>query len=783
MIRWAVWLRRDRSILFILVAYLVLSLAYSVINPLHEATDELRHYRFVRYLVENRRLPIQGEEACRSQSHHPPLFYVLGAVATAWVQADHPLCYTPTSNPFWAYRYGDVGVDNKTQYLHGADEAFPWRGDALAAHIVRGLNVLIGSVVVWLTWATGRVLWPDHPWLAWGAAAFLAFNPMFLYMAGAINNDIIAACSGAAITYAGVCLLHDPAGLSRKWGIWLGLALGFALMSKFNMAAAALLIEAAVSWVAWRNKQGHLWLEVNLLIVGVTFLAAGWWFMRNYLVYGDPTGFQEVTELWGMRNPVESFGVAWSEWSSVWSSLWGRFGFGQIPLPQIVYDVLWVITLFAAAGLLIELIPFWLLGTHPPRHEAPRTLALSASEGTHHISLLYLVLTILLFAAVVFAYMLVSPAGSMGRFFFPGLPAFTLLLMFGLSRALAFLIFLVKRASNRYRPLVTAHWSLLTVYCSLVTTTAMLVFALVALLGYLQPAYARPRTFTTAEPIPNPSYAQFDFFANLRGYELSQTVLHPGEPLDINLYWEVTGQPPGNYLLFVHLVNDLGLTVAQRDTHPGLGNFPSSQWQVGDHFVDSVRIYLPETAYAPDTVTVQIGLYVPDGYRLGITDEAGQGIGDALTLGTLQITSLHEVVPNPQVHNFNNEILLYGYEYSGRDLTPGAVLDVTLYWEALRDDLPQYTVQVRLVDNQGHEYAHADSRPAQNQRPTTLWQSGEQVIDVHQLHIPQAVAPNSYQIHVSLLDEISGLRQNRVAADGHWIDNHLLLSPLRISKP
>lgn len=781
MIRLAARLRSDRSISFILAAYFVLSLAYSVINPLYEATDELRHYRFVRYLVENGRLPVQGEEACRSQSHHPPLFYVLGAVATAWIQADHPLCYTPTGNPFWAYRYGDVGVDNKTQYLHGADETFPWHGDALAAHIVRGLNVLIGAMVVWLTWATGRVLWPDEPWLARGAAAFVAFNPMFLYMAGAINNDIIAACSGAAITYTGVCLLHEPAGLSRKWGIWLGLALGFALMSKFNMAAAAFLIEAAVSWVAWRNKQWRLWLEVNLLIAGVTFLVAGWWFIRNYLVYGDPTGFQEVTELWGMRNPAESFSVAWSEWSSVWSSLWGRFGFGQIPLPQIVYDLLWALTLFAAAGLLIELISFWLPKTHPSQPDKPRTLALSTAEGTHHVSLLYLFFTVLLFAAVVFAYMLVSPAGSMGRFFFPGLPAFTLLLMFGLTRSLVWLNKLLYLLKNRQTP--TVNRQPLTAYCSLFTTTAMVTFALVVLLGYLQPAYARPRTFTTTDPIPNPSYAQFDFLANLRGYELSQTVLHPGEPLDINLYWEVTGQPPGNYLLFVHLVNDLGLMVAQRDTHPGLGNFPSSQWQVGDQFVDSIRIYLPETAYAPDTVTVQIGLYAPDDYRLGITDEAGQGLGDALTLGTLQITSPREVVPNPQAHNFNNEILLYGYEYSGRDLTPGAVLDVTLYWEALRDDLPQYTVQVRLVDERGHEYAYADSRPAQNQRPTTLWQSGEQVIDVHQLHIPQDVAPNSYQIHVSLLDETSGLRQNRVAADGHWIDNQLLLSPLRISKP
>jgi hypothetical protein len=346
--------------------------------------------------------------------------------------------------------------------------------------------------------------------------------------------------------------------------------------------------------------------------------------------------------------------------------------------------------------------------------------------------------------------------------------------MFGLSRAAAFLTTLLNRKTG----------SLLTAHCPLLTTLAMFTFALIALFGYLQPAYARPRAFTTATPIPNPTYAQFDFFANLRGYQLSQTTLHPGEPLDLDLYWEVNGQPPGDYLLFVHLVNDLGLMVAQRDTHPGLGNFPSSQWQVGDKFIDSIRVYLPETAYAPDTLAVQIGLYAPaEGYRLGITDEAGQGVGDALTLATLRVTPPPADVPNPQAHNFNNEILLYGYDYSGRDLTPGDTLDVTLYWEALRDNLPQYTVQVRLVDAQGREYARADSRPMADQMPTPTWEQGQRVIDVHQLPIPQEIAPNSYQIHVSLLDETSGLRQYRVAADGHWIDNHLLLSPLRISEP
>ena len=69
------------------------------------------------------------------------------------------------------------------------------------------------------------------------------------------------------------------------------------------------------------------------------------------------------------------------------------------------------------------------------------------------------------------------------------------------------------------------------------------------------------------------------------------------------------GQPPGDYLLFVHLVDaETGALVAQRDTHPGLGNFPSSQWRPGDRFVERLSLYVPETAYVPADAELRVGL-------------------------------------------------------------------------------------------------------------------------------------------------------------------------------
>ncbi|MCZ7666278.1 MAG: hypothetical protein M5U34_03040 [Chloroflexi bacterium] len=50
----------------------------------------------------------------------------------------------------------------------------------------------------------GRAIWRERPFLALGSAAFIAFNPMFVYLSGAINNDIIAALSGGG-HHPGLC--------------------------------------------------------------------------------------------------------------------------------------------------------------------------------------------------------------------------------------------------------------------------------------------------------------------------------------------------------------------------------------------------------------------------------------------------------------------------------------------------------------------------------------------------------------------------------------------------
>ncbi|MGD9001652.1 MAG: hypothetical protein PVF04_03220, partial [Anaerolineae bacterium] len=83
----------------LVVVYLVLSVAYSLASPIYEPTDELRHVRYVRHIVTYRSLPMQRAGEPRAQSHHPPLYYALGALASCWVDVEKDVYYQPQRNP------------------------------------------------------------------------------------------------------------------------------------------------------------------------------------------------------------------------------------------------------------------------------------------------------------------------------------------------------------------------------------------------------------------------------------------------------------------------------------------------------------------------------------------------------------------------------------------------------------------------------------------------------------------------------------------------------------
>ncbi|HDQ71167.1 MAG TPA: phospholipid carrier-dependent glycosyltransferase [Chloroflexi bacterium] len=724
--------------MLVLLAYLILAAAYALNSPIYEPSDELRHVRYVRHLAVYRDLPVQTTEGPRAQSHHPPLYYALSALASGWAPVEKDVYDTPPANRYWGYRYWSISNDNKNQYLHGEDERFPFRDVALAVYLMRGLNILLGAGTVWLTHRAGRDIFPNHPGVAIAGAAIVAFNPQFIYLSAAVNNDIMAAFFGAAILWA--CTRLIQRGPSRCMDVGLGILYGLALLTKFHLLVLLAPIGLSyllATWPTSRHADSPNWrasikrMASGLLVVlGLAVLIAGWWFGRNYVLYGDLTGMNKVNELWAGRAAAEHLWTLPQSLPYLWSSLWGRFGYGQIPMPPVVYHTLLT---FCAISLL----------GYANKAERRRP------DGR-----LLLVIFPLTFVAVVSYYILIQPAGAMGRFLFPALPAFAMLVTRGFSRLLP---------------------QRLTEIASGAITIAMLALAVYALAAVLAPAYARPTPLDPAEieAIPNRSAAaQFGETARLLGYRVSPTRAKPGETVDVTVYWQALAPTERDYAIFVHLLSEPGaIMVTQRDTYPGLGRYPTSAWEPGVVFADVYRLFVPEAAYAPDRAYVQVGLYQPDGPRLTTPDGR-----DAVRLETVEIDAHPGEIPNPINVNFGNRITLAGYRLDRRAAHPGEAITLTLYWQAQVNLQKDYRIFAHVLGINDQVWANTDSPPGV---PSSQWHPGEIVQDVRPLQVGETTPPDFYDIEVGVYRFEDG-HLRVIAADGRPLDKHVLLSKIRV---
>jgi hypothetical protein len=152
--RWKVFFTPQRLAILILVAHLALGVLYSVVVPIWEAHDEWGHYAFVRYLATERAFPPPDTKLVEryDESVQPPLYYILGALATFWINTDDGL--ELTTNPYATTGDGTGGVNFAIHRWEA--ESFPYRGTVLSIHVTRLVSVLLSTLVVWTTYLIGR---------------------------------------------------------------------------------------------------------------------------------------------------------------------------------------------------------------------------------------------------------------------------------------------------------------------------------------------------------------------------------------------------------------------------------------------------------------------------------------------------------------------------------------------------------------------------------------------------------------------------------------------------
>lgn len=146
--------------------------------------------------------------------------------------------------------------------------------------------------------------------------------------------------------------------------------------------------------------------------------------------------------------------------------------------------------------------------------------------------------------------------------------------------------------------------------------------------GLVRPVW--PPRPTLAET--GPAVASFGGIVNLTAYELKQDKARPGGTAVVELSWQVEDRAETSLTAFVHLLAPGPTLVAQRDSPPLGGRFPTTFWQPGDAFVDAYELSLPEDLPAGE-YAVAVGFYDPlTGQRVEVVRADGER-ADHLILG------------------------------------------------------------------------------------------------------------------------------------------------------
>jgi len=715
----------------ILLVYILLAVAFSVVNPLFESPDEWLHYRFVRYLIDRRELPVLTDGEL-SEYHQPPLYYALGALLVGGVPVDS---YQPEVNPFWGYNAHRFGVDNKVLYVHTDRESFPYRGTALAAHLLRGLSIALGGLSVLAGYTALRDVF-DRKWLALGAITLVAWQPQFIFISSSINNDNLATLCGALTLLWGMRVVR--LGVSPGRTVAGGLLLSAALLTKISIGVLVAVVAIAVA-VAPSARRDRVFTLASIMVI--LALSTGWWFARNVRLYGELTAVNTMLDTWGKQDVATGLLRLEGQLTYIWTSLWGRFGIGQIVLPGWVYTAWLIVGMAALAGLIRSAL-------HPLRFTLYACARAAGAGVLSRAALAGLLLMAVMIAAmlsgmIVFA--LVNPSGANGRYLFPGLVALAGLMFYGLRC-------LYRPGEVRLDPAYTGA-----------TALAMLVFSTLALLGVLAPAYARPALLTLQEVRlqTQPADYRFGETAVLLGYRLDRDGVLPGEEVRVTLCWQVLSPTAANTYFYVHVIGPDNVIVARRESYPGLGRYPTVNWRPGEIFCDDVPLVIEDWAGAPAVYDVAVGLVNrATGAALTPISPAGLALSPALVSrikarspepALSEVEGPLELLAADRLNvSFGGEIRLLDAEIVPDVLRSGEFAEIVLRWQAVGNPSDNYSVFVHVVDSGGGIIAQGDSQPRDGRYPTRFWDAGEVVTDVHRVQIPESAQSGAYDVAVGL---------------------------------
>ena len=713
----------------IVLLNLLLTIGYSIFNPLFEAPDEHFHFFTINEIANSGQLPVipdTYDELLGPEPAQPPLYYLVAALITA--PFDTAAARTQVQlNPF-AWIGSAEAVVNINRTLITPWELWPWQGYALPGHLIRGLSTLLGLGTLLFVYASTRLLWPKdgHPALL--AAALVGFLPQFNFIHGAITNDTLITFLASAGVWQ---LLHLwQTGVTRRRLLALGITIGLAALTK-NAGILLLLYSLGVLFLlALRqydvNKsvgiQIRRWLgETAVFVILPVLLIAGWLWLRNQTLYGDFTAANQFVEIAGGDRGYTIWQVL-AESGGLWLSFFAVFGWFNLLAPSWVYAVWNGLVLLATAGVIVKALVtrprianFWQSDKEPFIIRGQRLLAQPWMPGV-----LLLTWFLAVYAGLV-TFMLKTEAAQ-GRLLFPAITPIVLGLVYGLTRW---------RTSAIYWLAATA---------ALTTTVACLFFV-------IAPTYELPQIVASLPTGATPLQERLIDNLELVGAKLETETAVPGDIVWYTLYWRLTepttAMPSFKFEIFGR---DLEEPIGEIHTFQGRGLYPPTVWPVGEIIADRFPVRL-ETSIDTPVLARGFARLVP--LDTAETNDTEQGS----FAGAVKITpnGWPELAAAP-IAQLGTNIALTSVSLSQNSAQSGDNLRIDVTWQANGRPEQDYATLIHLAPANQPPLAQGDAHPRAGSYPTRVWAAGETIEDQYTFTIPPGIPDGCYPVWIGMYE-------------------------------
>ena len=270
----------------------------------------------------------------------------------------------------------------------------------------------------------------------------------------------------------------------------------------------------------------------------------------------------------------------------------------------------------------------------------------------------------------------------------------------------------------------------------------------------------RPILTSDDDPEPElPVPAHFGEQVFVYGFDLPKDV-RAGETMTVRWYWRILSIDEREFAFTIQLFGEDGRRRGQVDERCFIPNY----WSVGTSGVSTLSIQVdPE---APTGVyRAHAAIYDRTRHRpsnLPVFDPQGNQAGNQLILGPIKVhgrpPAQASAAENHLSVSFADQIDLVGYSLGEDDLAPGGSLDVTLFWSPRGRPSDDYTVFVHLLDDQEQIQGQADSPPKAGGYPTSIWDAGEVIADLHTLSLGADLPAGEYHLAIGLYDPETGQR-------------------------